>query len=385
MLCLWPFKHLSIDNRGNFRPCCSWRHIDYKKFYPDAPVVNFNQSSVKEYFDSLYLKNIMQSMENDRFPNGGCMDCQKDIEIGNQELSLLNDGFMKYPNNKQIKLVDMEIKFGNLCNLGCVMCSAVASSLIESENLKYHALFEEHGIPFHSEKILNPGIQWYEKDEKLKELAEYASKCQHIRFTGGEPTINSYLQKFLEYLAEMNTDIDLKITTNGHKISSKLIQILEQFSRVHFDFSIDGYSKVNEFIRWPSNFDNICNNIDQCSKMMNSRITVKTTLHAMNVHDMPNVCRWVEQNDNINDWDINLVWDPEFLQPCLASDESKQKFIEYANQHNHHKCSNIKYGLNALENKLSAEKTSQHKILLDKYLVLLSKIRKLDWKEYIQI
>jgi len=385
MLCLWPLKHLSIDPRGNFRPCCSWRHIDYAEHYKDSPVINFNNSSVQDYFNSDYLKNIIESMKKDQFPAGGCMDCQNDIAIGNQELSILNDGFLRYPNNNQIKLFDMEIKFGNLCNLGCVMCSAVASSLIEHENINNQDLFESHGIPFHSKKILNPGLQWYERSDKLKELAEYASQCKHIRFTGGEPTINSYLQKFLEYLSEINTKLTLKITTNGHKISQKLLSKLEEFDHVHFDFSIDGYGKVNEFIRWPSSFKNISDNIERCSKMSNTKISVKTTLHAMNVHDIPNICNWVENNDYINDWDINLVWDPIYLKPSLASDESKELYVHYAKEHKHHKCENVKYGLNALENQFTPQETQMHRHTIDKYLELLSKIRKLDWKDYIKI
>ena len=385
MLCLWPFKHLSIDPRGNFRPCCSWRHIDFKSYYPESPQINFNDSSIDDYFKSLYLKTISSCMEDDQFPKGGCMDCEKDISIGNQDLSLLNDGFLKYTNNNEFKLHDMEIKFGNLCNLGCVMCSPANSSLLENESLSNQDLFDEYGIPGHTKKILRPGIQWYEREDKLEELSDYAAKCKHIRFTGGEPTINGYLQNFLTHLAKRNTDITLKITTNGHKVSDKLLESLSKFHHVHFDFSVDGYGKVNEFIRWPSSFENINTNMEKCARLNNTFISVKTTLQALNVHNIADICEWVEHNDYINSWDINLVWDPEFLQPCLASESSKQLYRDFALNNTHIKCENVKYGLNALNNKFDEEQTQTHKKTIDKYLMLLSEMRKLDWKEYIKL
>ena len=58
MLCRWPFSHVSIDQNGNFRPCCSWRHEEFVPAYPQVPQVNFDVSSINEYINSPFLKTI---------------------------------------------------------------------------------------------------------------------------------------------------------------------------------------------------------------------------------------------------------------------------------------------------------------------------------------
>lgn len=385
MLCLWPFRHVSIDQRGRMRPCCSWRFEEYEEHYDDSTIVNFNYSTIQDYIDSQFLNTLQTDMANDQFPKGGCSDCINEMKSGRD--TLFEAGNRKYAMSQNFRIHDMEIKFGNKCNLACVMCAPACSTLIENEAIENFEFIQSQGFDAPRKRIYDGITPWFEREDKMRDLAQFASKSQLIRFTGGEPTVNGYLRTFLSYLKEYTTDIDLKLTTNGFKIPQSLLDSVKDFKSVWFDFSIDGVGKVNEFVRWPSKWDNINTNIERCSSLPNSYVTVKTTLHAVNMHNIGEICEWVSKNPNIIEWDVNLVWEPYYLRPVHASAESKRIFYETARKYDKNsKCWALQTAKSAVEGEETNTKDSTEvNKKLTKYLNMLSSMRKVDWQDYVRI
>ncbi|MEC7568046.1 MAG: hypothetical protein VYA01_03450, partial [Bacteroidota bacterium] len=173
----------------------------------------------------------------------------------------------------------------------------------------------------------------------------------------------------------------------GFKIPQSLLESVKDFKSVWFDFSIDGVGKVNEFVRWPSKWDNINTNIERCASLPNSHVTVKTTLHAVNMHNIGEICEWVSKNPNIIDWDVNLVWEPYYLRPVHASAESKRIFYETAKKYDKNsKCWALQTAKSAVEGEETNTKDSTEvNKKLTKYLNMLSSMRKVDWQDYVRI
>jgi len=386
MLCLWPFRHVSVDQRGRIRPCCSWRFEEWEDHYGENDIINFNDSSIQDYIDSKFLSVLQSNMINDQFPKGGCSDCINEVKSGRD--TLFEAGNRRYAMSNSFRIHDMEIKFGNKCNLGCVMCGPACSSLLESESAENFDTIESYGFEATKEKLYSGQTPWFEREEKMQELAKFASNARLIRFTGGEPTVNGYLRKFLSYLREYTTNIDLKLTTNGFKVPQSLLDSVKDFQSVWFDFSVDGVGKVNEFVRWPSKWSNICDNIKKCNELTNSAVSVKTTLHAMNVHNIGEIADWIDHNHDIFEWDINLVWEPEYLRPYLCSEESKQVYHDTCAKYptKDHKCSVVHSVKKAIDNSsVEQDKLDMLNEKLTKYLTMLGSIRNLDWQQHIRI
>jgi sulfatase maturation enzyme AslB (radical SAM superfamily) len=81
---------------------------------------------------------------------------------------------------------------------------------------------------------------------------------ERIYWAGGEPTVMPEFYAFLrDCIKNKQVDFDLNIGTNGLKISDSIWNLLKEFPRVTFSISIDGYKKVNDYIRWLSDFDTI--------------------------------------------------------------------------------------------------------------------------------
>lgn len=137
-----------------------------------------------------------------------------------------------------------EIRPSNKCNLMCRICSDGHSHLIEKEWKKYKT------IPLVNWKFQNTPIEAINFDS-----------AKRIYFGGGEPAIMPEFYEFLRTAIKLKrTDFELSVGTNGMKFSDTLTDLLDHFSDVNLAVSIDGYKKVNDYIRWESDFDIIVKN-----------------------------------------------------------------------------------------------------------------------------
>jgi organic radical activating enzyme len=144
-----------------------------------------------------------------------------------------------------------EIRPSNKCNIMCRTCDDGHSHLIEKEWKKYGEI---------------PLVEWRFTNTVWDKID--FTNIEKIYVGGGEPTIITEFYDFLrKCIAEGKTDFELAIGTNGMKFSNTLVELLDQFSKVVLSFSYDGYKKVNDYIRWGSDFDTVVAN----AQMLQSR------------------------------------------------------------------------------------------------------------------
>lgn len=317
MKCKWLTNHTSIDSTGRVRPCCTWRNTG------DEPLVTDN---LDDYRNSDFVKNIQKQLENNIWPKG-CEDCRLDEDYGNPSMRTKSfaDYKILYENSKDYMVNpgrDAEVKFGNLCNLKCAMCSPYNSSLIAKE---YDEMLS-NGIDHELIKRKTPNVNaWYEDDKILSSVAKQMNDMALIRFSGGEPTVNSYLADFLKQID--NKRVHIQITTNGNNWPQKLHDEVAKFKRVKLTISLDGYGKVNEYIRYPSNWKKIINNLSKMKSLSCvKKITLNSTVASYNVHQMGKLCEWAESSAIFHHQAFHSVYAPSIFHPSHASKKMKKQF-----------------------------------------------------------
>jgi len=306
MKCGWAYQHVSIDSTGVFRPCCGWRSVGNEQ-----PV-----DSVENYLTGNFRRELLDTLHKDEWPEG-CEDCKLDEELENYSLRIGAE--RRYSNPLY---TDAEVKFGNLCNLGCVMCSPYNSSLIEKEYAKLKGQHKLFNRSFESNNT------WYEDPNKLRQIAKELSTRNQIRFTGGEPTVNNYLIDFLQEVKKHNTDITIKLTTNGNNWPKKLHELLCDFKTI-ISVSIDAYGDKNEYIRWPSKWQKIERNVDSMLSLPDSIVECGSTIASYNVHLMEELAQWVEAK-GFKHHSIDPVWKPDIFRPSNTTEQIKNEFKMFA-------------------------------------------------------
>ena len=313
--CVLPFMH-SFVTHNNIGPCCA---------YTKNPQLN----SFHQYWESAQLSNLKQNMLQDH-RDSGCTICWDKEDRGFPSLrNHSNEIYKEYVNEiLNGKLIDqpvvLDLRLGNLCNLKCRMCTSEWSSQIADEILSNPEL-EWKNIPEQRvTEISNDGWELLDK---------WIGKVQRVFMTGGEPTI---IKKNLEYIEKIiNTgrskEIDLIFTTNATNVNKEFLKIAEKFKSVHFAVSIDGVNDLASYIRFPSNWNQIKQNLYTIGQH-NFGIGINTTIQWLNMTRLNEMFDFIEEYIESKPKQFAGVWfqlvqHPTYLDPIYAPDFMKEKAI----------------------------------------------------------
>lgn len=137
-----------------------------------------------------------------------------------------------------------EVWPSNVCNLQCRMCSPKWSNQLEKEWKQIGLLTSDTAYEYHNFSFVN------------------LDSVKKLYIAGGEPTAMPELYDFFDSCIEKKkTDFEIVINTNAVKISNKLKAKFNQFSNLEFIVSIDGFKDVNHYVRWPSEWNQIIDNV----------------------------------------------------------------------------------------------------------------------------
>ena len=262
-----------------------------------------------------------------------------------------------YKELKSKKLPTMlDLDFSNFCNLKCVMCSAERSS--------------------EWAKDVGKDISTVSK-ETIDDLLSISDEVTEITIQGGEPSIMREYEYYFELLDEKNIikNINLQVITNATNVNSKFYNLLKKFKSVRLSVSIDAFGKANDYIRWPSNFDQIEKNLIKMSELKNTvRVEILNSLNTLslfNYKDFLLWCKKIEKIYNEKEKYFGLVpmkvISPLKYSPFVAPMALKEKYInevkEFLGEHNLKGNSNFKTEIlmivhrlkNSIENKDAIE------------------------------
>ena len=172
-----------------------------------------------------------------------------------------------------------EVRASNKCNLQCRMCEPESSHLIERE-------YRRIGLIAKSQ----PTRQKYKHGF---DIIDFDKVCK-IYVAGGEPTVMKEFYAFLQQCIDRGrTHVELLVNTNGTNIGTRLKSLLEHFHNLQFIFSIDGYDRLNHYIRWPSRWTDIVDNWREL-RARGHKVHVNTTVSIYNIASLHHLYRFID-------------------------------------------------------------------------------------------
>jgi hypothetical protein len=217
-----------------------------------------------------------------------------------------------------LEILGVEIGGDNTCQLRCIQCSP---SYSKSINKDYEKLGWDHKrknrLPI--EVIDHGGL-----DQLFENLKPLVPKLNYLKFVGGEPSISKPLATFMDWCIENNhaKNIFLLCTTNAANVKDSWIDKLLKFNRVVLGISVDGVGGLDEWIRWPTNWEKKEKNI---KKLMDSfpDAYIATTLFSLNIHKLDEIIYWCREN-NYRHMIERLNWPEELSIKQFPSDTKEQ-------------------------------------------------------------
>lgn len=331
--CDYPWQHLYVHTSGHNKICC----MSEDNITKDDGYHHFNTKNdgLFDSWNSQYMKEIRQKMLAGEIVSN-CQKCLRSESEGlesmriehnrEQNLAITNtDGSIDtFPDN-------LELHFGNTCNLNCKMCSQMFSHSIGKELIKMGEqdpeflkwVKKESGVLNNWTGELDMVYDWYKIDKVKKSIFENVS--QHIKnltVIGGEPTVIKEFYELLEYCHSRNTlkEKSLMITTNMTNTNKNLSTWLGACRRYTIHASIDGLDQRNAYIRYPANWSSILKSIDYYSlameKYKNGCFSFSPAIQLLNIDQIDDLCLFFFENFATSNCDI--AWVSQVRYPIIC-------------------------------------------------------------------
>lgn len=271
--CIMPWVHVATDPDGTTRICC----LSAKRIDIDNKLANLGHNTVEEIFNSDYIKDVRKKMLSGE-KIAECSTCWKQ-ETNNgisQRQTFTEQWLNDFP--EVVDLVNSEgvadykpkyydFRFGNLCNLKCRSCGSLNSSQLYKENKE---LYKQHNVDFFGKDkkygLLN---DWYKTETFRKNVYDNLQDVKKIYFTGGEPTLVEENYELMRKMIAIGVakDVALTFNTNMTNLKEEFYELIQQFKHVEIAISIEGYDKIQEYLRYPSKWSQIETNIRRMADM----------------------------------------------------------------------------------------------------------------------
>jgi len=342
--CSHLFTSLSFDHMGKVRVCCNNYEVPTGENLEPIDVYSEDFNATDAFNSDLHVRIRQNILENKQ--DESCHRCWQTEENGAESYrtiwnNTLAGGYLKgimLDSVDEEGIIDkpfitfLDFTMGNKCNLVCRMCNLNNSNQwdLESDLLNIE-------IPWDYPSTTLPVDEKFMADEFFMKNFMH---LKHVNFLGGEPLIvdehYEFLKKCIKF--EVSQNIVLSYTTNLTVIKKDLLKLWENFRHVSVGVSVDGVEKVNDYIRYPSKWENIEKNIKKISTYkdeISMDLQIQSTFQMMNVLDWGNLLEWTYNLGDLGFWRLpfsNWVSYPEHYDAKLLPKDLKTEALENINK-----------------------------------------------------
>lgn len=260
--CIFPFIEL-LTNNDHTTVCCR----------STTPITHVNK--LKNFGTDENYQKIRQNMLDGVLIPQHCNTCYKLESMG--MTSARQQETVEWANRLNFTSIDdlqkitkplyYEVRPSNRCNLQCRMCGPNASELINQEYFKLEII----------DKLIDHAYSGFDMVD--------LESVKKLYVAGGEPTAMPEFFNFLDRCISNGSNFEFTVNTNAVKFSNKFKKQLQKLPHIQFIVSIDGYRELNHYIRWPSDWNSIIDNVKYlCSNQ--HVVSFNTTVSLYNVAEL---------------------------------------------------------------------------------------------------
>ncbi len=337
--CIVPFIHLSTSPLGLLRPCCF--SSQYKIKDRDGADFNFGHDQLSSIWSSESYKKLRADFLANH-PPLECQACFEEEQLGkkskrqkeNQAYEHLKEAALQSfqeGNMASMKPRTLDLRLGNLCNLKCLSCNPIFSSPIETEMKKQ---WPDHYFEKANYENVTYDNQWFESECFNENAEAIVEELEFIYVSGGEPTINPGLTKFLELAIEKKCahQQELRFNTNLAHYKDEFYEMLPHFKKVDISISLDAIGAELTVIRYPLSFEKIQLHFDKLLQIKGPiEITFNCTVSLLNIFSLSAFYQWVDQRSQeakrYFHVAVDLVHEPSYLSLKYLAPRLKEKAI----------------------------------------------------------
>lgn len=331
--CLYPFTHINWKANGQIGVC--------NRCDPMGKVSDLK--SIDDFWHGEEVKKIREKQSQGIWPEEcrACKDLEDSGSTSYRQESLLDEsihhnwvkGIDFTDQSNQFKAREIELRFGNLCNLQCMMCSPKFSSQWEN-SVKSNPEFQSW-IQKDKENFDIYDINRLESKEELQQANEFiltsleskSLDIDRVLFSGGEPLLQKDHYRCLEVLLPQAHKITLEYTSNLNYLNFEKYDVLElwkKFKHIYIKVSLDADPYLYSYLRRKGNIDLVTKNIKKVHQTLDSKkmtFVGTCTTSAYNIERLPEIMTFFNELGMYTH--TSIVEYPTFLSPQTLPENLK--------------------------------------------------------------
>ena len=276
--CTAPWNGLTIREDGRVRTCCSG----------NTSLGDLNTQSIQEIEYSEILTQIQQDMQLGRPNLENCKVCVNQQK--HSGFATLRDYYNKfYPTiGNQLKLKFLDIRWNNVCNLGCLYCSSMFSSTW-ADRLNTNST--------------NSPVKNYQ-DDLLEWILERSEHVNEIMLVGGEPLLMKQNYKLLIRLPEQcQISIITNMSYDLEKNPAMPALLSRPSEKIIWNVSIENIGRKFEYVRSGASWDLTKKNLKLLLQHWPETVGINMVYNLFSAFDL---CETVQELHSIGIKKINL-------------------------------------------------------------------------------
>jgi len=302
---LW--NHQYVHMSGSFRYCCAtMENLKDKK----GNRLHVNNNSLENAWNSENIREArLKMIKGESIP--ACVKCVEQEERGYQSMREKRDLKLNFSRTQKDGSVvhapgSMELHLGNLCNLKCKMCGQQYSNQIGKELLEIGEsepgflewIRQESGNVNIWTNNLSVEYRWFQNEKIKKKLFDYIAKhITKLLVIGGEPTVIPEFWELFAHLEQQDRlkEMNITLSTNLTNVNPRMTDWLPRLKHWTVWASVDGLGERTEYIRYPSNFKKVCENLDFYKGLLahnNGNIVLSPAIQLLNIDQLDDILRW---------------------------------------------------------------------------------------------
>ena len=301
---------------GKINPCCDMQ---------GWIIPNHERKSIsfEERWNDPAMVKFRETLLTGKLPEDSCGNCIHNEKNGAVSLRQEYDDFEKYVELDKFKLVHMDYRESNVCNMSCKMCGTSLSST----HAMSQGMYGKNGI------LSNP------TDPKL--YIDNLENIRSINFAGGEPALMDSFYDVLNAIIDKNLqkNISVSLVTNGSVIMRNNDNWMEKltqggFKSANIAVSVDCIEDAHDYWRQKNTWKSVEKTLDYMIECKASgmcdpgvTLTIRTAIGWPNAFKAKDVFdRYVGQVDRLRH---NFINNPPWLSIDMLRNDKLKELYEY--------------------------------------------------------
>ena len=185
----------------------------------------------------------------------------------------------------------------NFCNLKCNMCGPFNSSTYAKEN-KAIGITEGNGMKNH----WLAGRTWVNEEDDMNQYTDVLKNLIELKLVGGETLALPQNYEMMDHAIEMGVSKQMRLvmTTNA-TLTPKMgklgdvFEYVQHFKDCQINVSVECWGEKNNYIRFPSKWPKIMENVKRFAKLPRTKILFATCVSSLNVGYLHEVADGVDE------------------------------------------------------------------------------------------